>query len=355
MSAKKQIVKVITKNFAFFMVAVLVFLILVTSAQWKLTQYKIQDVFNQNLKAIREYREYFDDNMKELGMNETEYAWYLTYKTLGIEPTFRGTLEHYLKTGLFIIRNIGSANLEGFNHPLSYYLKNTVIIIILVETCILTAGTYLGLRAGYKGGHLDSVISTMAQLFSAIPVWFIGAVVFLLAWRFSVVPDFTMRIQLASTDGSPGLSDYAIGFALPAITMILSATWEYAFTLRSIVVSERKSDHVTYDIARGLPDRKIMRKLLRVVFPSVLTYATYNFMDILMSVLVVEVVFDVPGLGYMLLRSFRVINKPPEGVEFVYYPQAIFLVGFAMLLIYFINSLLTEIVYVYLDPRVRKQ
>ncbi|WP_297513251.1 ABC transporter permease [Thermococcus sp.] len=355
MGARRQVGKVIVKNFVFFTVAVFVFLILVTSAQWKLTQYKIQDVFTQNLKVIHENRQYFEAQMEKLGMNETEYAWYWTYKVLRIKPTFTGTLEYYFKTSLSVFKDLGSAGLKGFSHPMGYYLKNTIVILILVELCILAVGTYLGLRAGYRGGRLDSVISTMAQLFSAIPVWFIGAVVFLLAWRFSVLPDFAMRIQLASTEGSPGLGEYAVGFALPAIAMILSATWEYAFTLRNIVVSERKSDHITYDIARGLPDGRIMKKLLRVVFPSFLTYTTYNFMDVFMSVLVIELVFDVPGLGYILLHSFRVINKPPEGVGFVYYPEAIFVVGFAMLLIYFINSLLTEIVYVYLDPRVRRQ
>ena len=355
MGSGRQVGRVIAKNFVFFVVAVLVFLILVTSAQWKLTQYKVQDLFVQNLKFIHENRQYFEAQMEKLGMNETEYAWYLTYKTLRIKPTFTGTLEYYFKTATSVFRDLGSTSLKGFSHPMGYYLKNTIIILILVEVCILLIGTYLGLRAGYRGGRLDSMISVMAQLFSAIPVWFIGAVVFLLAWRFSVLPDFTMRIQLASTDGSPGFGEYAVGFALPAISMVLSATWEYAFTLRNIVVSERKGDHVTYDRARGLPDGRIMRKLLRLVFPSFLTYATYNFMDVFMSVLVIELVFDVPGLGYVLMNSFRVINKPPNGVEFVYYPEAIFLVGFSMLAIYFINSLLSEIVYVYLDPRVRRK
>ncbi|NJE54525.1 ABC transporter permease [Thermococcus sp. 21S9] len=354
MGRKGQAWRVILRNTGLFVIATIIFLTLVTTAQWSVTKYQMKDRFVSNLRFIQEEKARFEAEMQKLGMNETEYAWYLTYKQLNIKPTFTGTLEYYARTAFSIFGKSGRGLLGGgFSHSIWYYLRNTVVILLIVELTVIGLGTYLGLKAGYNGGKLDTLVSTLAQLFSAVPVWFIGALVFLLAWRFSIVPDFTMRVQLAVTDTMGKASAYIVGFLLPAITMVLASIWEYAYTLRNIVVGERKSDYITYDRARGLPEGRIRKKLLRVVFPSFLTYTTYNFMDILMSVLVVEVVFDVPGLGYVLLNSFKAINKPPHGVDYYYYPQAIFAVGFFMILLYYINSLLADLLYVYLDPRVR--
>ena len=356
MGVRQQIARVIVKNSAIFLVASLVFLLLVTSAQWSVTKYKMGDIFYGNLVMIKEHREYFMKEMQKLGMNETEYAWYLTYRQLNIKPTFEGTMRYYLRSSFSIFGAVEQRSVfSGFGHSIWYYLRNTVVILLIVELVVLSLGTYLGLKAGYKGGRMDVIVSGLAQLFSAIPVWFIGALLFLLAWRFSIVPDFTMRIQLSSGGFSGLVEGYAVGFILPALTMILASIWEYAFTLRNIVVGELGGDYITYDRARGFPENRIMKKLLRVVFPSFLTYTTYNFMDILMSVLIVEIIFDVPGLGYVLLNSFKVVNKPPHGVEFVYYPQAVFAVGFFMILLYYINSLLADVVYFYLDPRVSRR
>lgn len=240
MGRRNQVGRVILKNTALFLIATLIFLTLVTAAQWSVTRFKMNDMLISNLIFIREYRERFEGEMEKLGMNETEYAWYLTYKQLNIRPTFTGTLEYYARTAFSIFGKVEYGPVFGsFGHPIWYYLKNTVIILIMVELTVLGLGTYLGLKAGYNGGRLDALVSALAQLFSAVPVWFIGALIFLLAWRFSVVPDFTMRVQLTVTGTIGKASAYIVGFLLPAITMGIASIWEYAYTLRNIVATEK--------------------------------------------------------------------------------------------------------------------
>jgi len=354
MGRRDRLGRAVLKNTALFLITALIFLTLVTAAQWSVTRFKMKDVFISNLAFVRENRERLEGEMAKLGMNETEYAWYLTYRQLDVQPTFTGTLEYYARTAFSIFGKTGRDLFGGgFRQPVWYYLRNTLVILLVVELTVLGLGTYLGLKAGYSGGRLDALISALAQLFSAVPVWFIGALVFLLAWRFSVIPDFTMRLQLTAGGATGKASAYIVGFLLPAAAMILASVWEYAYTLRNILATEKENDYVIYDRARGLPEGRIRRKLLRLVLPSFLTYTSYNFMDVLMSVLVVEVVFDVPGLGYILLNSFKAVNVPPHGVEYYYHPQAIFTVGFFMILLYYINSILVDVLYVYLDPRVR--
>jgi len=71
---RNQVGRVILKNTALFLIATLIFLTLVTAAQWSVTRFKMNDMLISNLIFIREYRERFEGEMEKLGMNETEYA-----------------------------------------------------------------------------------------------------------------------------------------------------------------------------------------------------------------------------------------------------------------------------------------
>lgn len=74
MRRRNQVGRVILKNTALFLIATLIFLTLVTAAQWSVTRFKMNDMLISNLIFIREYRERFEGEMEKLGMNETEYA-----------------------------------------------------------------------------------------------------------------------------------------------------------------------------------------------------------------------------------------------------------------------------------------
>ncbi|WP_052696192.1 ABC transporter permease subunit [Palaeococcus ferrophilus] len=244
----------------------------------------------------------------------------------------------------------------GHAQPGYMFIVKSLIILALTELFILTAGLYLGLRAGYNGGLLDRAVSGLAPIFSAIPSWFIAILfLFFFAWKSSFLPlDFERYIMDVRLEGGSVPRAYLVGLLLPVLTLVVAMIWEYAFNVRNLVRYESQSEHVLYDRARGLPDRRIMRKLLRTALPSFLTYTTYNFLEILTSVLVVEVIFDVNGIGKLLWWSFRVL-KDVSGVNFVYYAGGIYFISILMMLLYFVNAVIMESLYIRLDPRVGRE
>ncbi|WP_457751470.1 ABC transporter permease subunit [Thermococcus sp.] len=156
-----------------------------------------------------------------------------------------------------------------------------------------------------------------------------------------------MNIQQAAANNTLNTMTYLKYYLPPAFTLFLAMVWEYAFTISTFIQEEKEEYHVVADKAKGLPDGRIKKKLLRVALPSFLTYTTYNFIDMLMNLLVVELVFSVPGLGYLLVASFKVIHKGPDGIYLLYRPQLIFFVSFVILFLYTINSILMEGLYIY--------
>ncbi|ASJ01596.1 ABC transporter permease subunit [Thermococcus gorgonarius] len=204
---------------------------------------------------------------------------------------------------------------------------------------------------------IDKVITALAPLFSGIPSWFLAILfLYLFYWKLSVFPvDFERNLRDALINGDPTALAHLAGMCLPVITLVTSLVWDYAFNVRNFIKFESESPHILYDKARGLPDRKIMRKLLRTSFPSFLTFTTYNFLDILASVLAVELIFDIHGVGWLMGMSLRVVKEEVEGVKIFYWPWGLFFATFVMMLLYFITTVVLESLYVKLDPRSRRE
>ena len=174
---------------------------------------------------------------------------------------------------------------------------------------------------------------------------------FLFYWKLSLFPlDFEDTINWAEMHGTLSTGTYLRALALPVLTLVFSSLWEYAFNVRNIVVNERSSDHVLYDVARGLPEGKIMLKLLKTALPAFLTFTTYNFLEILTGMMLIEVIFNIHDLGYLMAISFG-LTRVGDGFGFAYAPELLFFATAVMMLFYFVNAVVMEGLYLYLDPR----
>lgn len=339
------LVRIALRNLSLFLVAFLITSSIIAWAQWSTTRYQLEDSYVSMLKLI-ERTPGLQERAKESGMSYEEYAWYLVYKSLNIRPGYFETLKVYYGYVWDAVR--GKTERWG---NLWDYVKNTTSIFLLAEVSTLIAGLYLGLKAGYNGKKVEKLVSTLAPFLSAIPSWFIGAILFLILWDLGYTPDFQMRMQQASINGSSDWSTYFLAYLPPALTVFLSMVFEYAFIVKNLVAQERIANHVIADRAKGLPDGRIRRKILKTALPQFLTYTTYNLLEVLTAVLVVEIIFNVRGMGYLLLSSFKVVYKPPDGIYLYLYPQLLIFVSLIMLSLYFIVSTVLEGVYSHLDPR----
>ncbi|ASJ11506.1 ABC transporter permease subunit [Thermococcus thioreducens] len=342
---------VLIKNLVLFLIGVLILDYMAVLGHINAELYN-SDVYGDYLDMVSHLPESVK-KVIEKHVSLEQLAREMAMDALGLS-SIRELMKDHLQVAYDFLSNPFEKTGSGYEYY-TYILKS-LLLVVLTELFILTFGLYLGLRAGYKGGKTDRLLSLLTPLFSAIPSWFIAVVLlYMLYWKVSLLPiDFEGYLRRTSIDGGSLPVVYIIGLLLPVFTLVVAMIWEYAFNVRNLVRFESNEGHVLYDRAKGLPDRRIMKKLLRTALPAFLTFTTYNFLEIMMSAFVVEVIFDIHGVGWILAYSFR-LGHGVNGVAFRYNSYGVFFAAFVMMLFYFINAVVMESLYIHLDPRVGKE
>ncbi|HHI00226.1 MAG TPA: ABC transporter permease [Thermococcus litoralis] len=233
----------------------------------------------------------------------------------------------------------------------------TISLLLLSMGIIFPLGLYWGLRAGHRGGISDRILLLLAPVFSGVPGWFWGLMfLWVLWWRFDVgTVSYMNYIQRVEAHGSAGLIDHFIALLIPVLALTFANIVIYAFNVRNLVKQEAHEEYFLVDCLKGLPDRRIRRKLLRTILPSFLTFTSYNFLNLVINGMAIEKLFDVPGLGYALSYFLgRYFVKTDEGTwapKLLFFPEGIFFVALVMAVLYFLNSTIMETLYLRLDPR----
>jgi peptide/nickel transport system permease protein len=207
-------------------------------------------------------------------------------------------------------------------------------------------GTALGAIAAWRrGGLLDSVLPPVFVVISAFPYFWIGL---LSIWFFAltlgwfpllggysetVTPTFTWSFIL-------DILDHAV---LPAFTILLTSIGGWILTMRNNMITVVAEDYVKMARAKGLKPRRILWQYAgrNALLPNLTGFAM-SLGFVISGAILVEFVFNYPGLGFMLLQA----------VESEDYPlmQALFLlITMAVLMAIFIADVATAL----LDPRTR--
>lgn len=130
---------------------------------------------------------------------------------------------------------------------------------------------------------------------------------------------------------------------LPAVTLGLSLTAIVIRTLRSSLLEALSSDYVQAARARGLSERRVvLRYGLRNSLGSMITVIAVNIGYLIGGTVVIETVFQIPGLGSLLVQS--TLQR-----DYTLVMALTLVAGVAVVAV----SLLTDFIYAVLDPRVR--
>ncbi len=197
----------------------------------------------------------------------------------------------------------------------------------------------LAVLSARKPGRLgDQICSVIGHILFAIPPYVASLLLILLAG--SLFSLLTVGNYVSPSDDFIGyvgcllLPSFAI--ALPKIAM------SFKF-LRSSIIEQRTSDYVRTSKSHGLPDLKI---LIRHVLPnsnvSSITIISIILSDILGGSLIVEQVFNLPGLGRLLLSA---ISRR----DFPLLSGIVFYLAFITVILYFISDIAASLA----DPRIR--
>ena len=210
---------------------------------------------------------------------------------------------------------------------------NTIILALLAIALATVIAVPLGvLSAVNRNSFLDTFGKSIALIGQSAPPFWLGL---MMMWIFAV------RLDLVPTSGMGGVSS----FILP--TVALGLFWVAAMMrlIRSAMLDVLDSEYVKLARIKGLAEWKVVWKhVLRNAAIAPLTYFGIILGNLLVGSVTVETVFAWPGLGYLVFEAVIIRDYPLV--------QAIVLI-FSVLFI--AVNLLVDILYAYLDPRIRYQ
>jgi peptide/nickel transport system permease protein len=225
-------------------------------------------------------------------------------------------------------------------------LPNTMLLLttsLFITAAIgLAGGVYMATRAGT---WLDRLMSAFAAVSFAVPTWWIGILLILfLSVRLRLLPSGGMYSTPPPQEPLARFLDVVYHALLPVITLVLVSIGPYIYSIRTITLNIAQEDHVAMARAKGLPEQRVRnRHILRVAAPPIVTGLIFGLASSLSGSILVETVFNWQGMGRLYYDALA--GTPDENV--------IVALTFMFTLLYVIIRLVLEVLYIFLDPRVR--
>ena len=255
------------------------------------------------------------------------------------------TLRHELGLDRPLIQQYGSflrGLLEGdlgnslhFGEPVARILARhypaTLELAFAGMLVALAIAVPLGILAAF---HRDGPIDHASRFFSllgvSIPNFWLGPMFILV---------FSIQLNLFPVSGRSGLAS----LVLPAITLGTALAGLLTRMIRSSLAEELHKPYLATAQAKGLSRRlAVVRHALKNASIPVVTIVGLQFGALLTGAIITETIFAWPGLGRLIIQSIRLRDYPlvQGGI-------------LAIALTYLLLNLVTDVVYAYLDPRIR--
>ena len=268
-----------------------------------------------------------------LHSHESIFQQYLEY--------LRNTLTGNFGTSVtFFPVPVGDVIKQGLPWTLGLVGMATIIAFVL--------GTLLGMLSAWRrGGFFDAVLPPVFIVISAFPYFWLGLLVLLafaltLGW-------FPLGFAYDLTD-SINLSWSFVGQViwhgfLPALTIVVTSIGGWILTMRNTMITTLAEDYVKMARAKGLSPIRIMLMYAgrNAILPNLTGFAM-SLGFVISGAILVEIVFNYPGLGFTLLQAVHSEDYALMQTLFLMLTSAVLVAVLAA-------DLLTAL----LDPRTREQ
>ncbi len=200
---------------------------------------------------------------------------------------------------------------------------------IVIEVIVgLGAGVMAALK---KDKFLDQLVLVSTTFAVAVPVFVMG---------FAAQSVFAIKFNIFPVGG---IKDGAISYVLPAIVLAILSLAYVARLTRTTLSEALREDYIQTAKAKGLPQTRVVgRHALRNALIPVVTFIGLDLAGLLGGAIITETVFNIPGMGQTMVRA---IGSRDHAI----------VVGFsiAAVVIYLMASLIIDLLYAALDPRIR--
>lgn len=252
---------------------------------------------------------------EQLGLNLSLWTQYVHYIT--------GLVNLDLGQSLFFQQPVSELIAERF--PMT--LKLAVMALLIAILISFPLGLWAALRSGKWPDHLSMTVSLIGV---SIPNFWLGPMLILL---------FSLSLAWLPVSGAV----QPFSWVLPSITLGTALAAILARMLRASLLEVMHEDYIRTAQAKGLPSSIVYGKhaLFNALLP-VVTILGLQLGTLLGGAVITEVVFDWPGLGQLLVESIQRRDYPVV-------QGCILIISVA----YITVNGLTELVYAWLDPRIR--
>ena len=224
-------------------------------------------------------------------------------------------------------------------------LLNSIILLIPSTILAIIIGVGLGVVSGWKrDSATDVAILSSSLVLYAVPTFWLGVLLIMLALRFGGFPVSGMATVGQNYTSVWGyVSDVLEHLFLPTLTLTLVTLGQFTIIMRSSVVSQITEDYVVAAAAKGLSGHTLLRKHIvpNAMLPTV-TIIAISIGTVVAGAVLTETVFSWPGVGSLIYDSITRRDYPVL--------QGAFLVIAAVVIL---SNFVADLVYAYLDPRVR--
>lgn len=221
----------------------------------------------------------------------------------------------------------------------------TVFLVGMSTILAFIIGTGLGAVAAWRRGKASdsALVPTSLMLGATPPFWLATLALYFLAYRlgwFPIAGGAGINQGLVSFSGFGSIIDHA---ALPGITLTVVNLGGYLLLMRNTTITVLSDDFIKLARAKGLRSWVIATRYAarNAILPNFTTFAlALGF--VVSGAIVIEYVFDYPGVGYSLFNSVLNLDYPLMQGLFL-----IIVIGVQL------ATFLADLLYVTLDPRIR--
>lgn len=263
-------------------------------------------ISDEQIKAIRH----------KWGLDRPYHEQYLIWLSNMVRGDFGDSL---IRTGMPVRQMIFEA--------MPVTLKLNLIALSISLLVAIPAGILAGVKRNSVFDYGATVLSTFGV---AVPNFWLGLMsIVIFALMLGWLPPFGLR--------SPK------GYILPVFVLVTEQTAVLARVMRSGTIEVLEEDYVRTARAKGLPERVvILRHAVRNALLPVVTVIGSRVAFIFSGTIVVETVFALPGVGRLFTDSvFRLDYQVVQSIVFL------------LSVLVVVANLMTDIIYAFVDPRIR--
>ena len=270
--------------------------------------------------ATEEQIEYYT---QQFGFDKPLYIQYLRW----VGGLFKGEMGRSVLYSMEVSKLIPKRLAATLSVTIPAFLLSTVI------------GIALGiLSATHRGRKLDSIISVFANLGIATPSFWVGMLLVLI---------LSLKLKILPVQGyTPLTEDFTLGLkklVMPVIVLSLEQIASKTRQTRSAMLEVISQDYIRTARSKGLKEKTVIygHALKNAMIPIV-TLLGMSIGGLVGGTVIIENLFVIPGMGALMMTA--IINKDYMVVQNVVFVIALFVM---------LCNLLVDILYGYIDPRIR--